>query len=149
VPHSSIDVEQIRERSRHAERRPSLPDLVPEAPFPQESELGAPGTGFCVKPSGGGPSQALRVYVKNTGDALADASTTRVEFDLHGDAKKPTSTIAGGGQEALEFPIPRGCYGSASTGFCKFKITVDSEGKVTESHETNNSVQSLCRVLPD
>jgi CARDB len=121
--HSSIDVEQIRERKRAAR---SLPDLVP---VPDPSGF------FCRFRDG-----KLVVTVKNQGIGPAGPSTTEVDFFSHGRVSLPTPALAPGASTDLFVDIPAGCFDPD----CEFRITVDALNSVAESNEANNTANGLC-----
>lgn len=128
--HSSIDVEQIRERKlgRHDDPK-QFPDLIPVRGQ----------QGYCELREG-----KLAVTVRNQGAAPAPASTTEVEFFTTGGTsvkvQLPTPALAPGASAQLLFDIPAGCF----VPDCFFKITVDAGGVVTESNEANNTASDNC-----
>src|SRR4029077_18639363 len=113
--HSSIDVEQIRERRKRAQSG-EQPDLIP-VPGPQGS--------FC-QGSGG----KLMVVVKNRGAAPAGPSTTEVDFGRFGKFTQATPALAPGASIQLFFAMPTGFFQPD----CFFKITVDVGTQVTETN---------------
>ena len=157
--HSSIDVEQIRERVRELPEKVELPDLIPLAPLPPppfneefggQLPEGIPGALFCaINSPPGGPSQSITVTVRNQGLATAGASMTVADFFLIGEqVQMETSSLEPGDEVTLNFEIPQGCY---NFGSCSFRLKVDAgnqEGVVTESNENNNVVESLCLAPP-
>lgn len=153
--HSSIDVEQIRERVREQPEKVELPDLIPLAPLPAppfDEEFGVqlpegiPGSLFCaVNSPQGGASQSISVTVRNQGLAIAGASITVADFFLI-DEQVPieTPSLEAGEEVTLDFEVPQGCY---NLGSCRFRLIVDAGeqgGVVTEFNENNNVVESLC-----
>lgn len=125
-----------------------LPDLIPVAPFPPPSP-NAPGAlpqNFCINRAGGPRADTLHIIVRNQGDAATGPSTTLVTFDHNAPIAVPTQALAAAGQpgseQLLVVPIPRSCYEGDSP--CDFTITVDANGVVAESDETNNTVSSFC-----
>ena len=126
--HSSIDVEQIRERRIATPEDPKgRPDLVPVSAEPSGE--------FCRRRDG-----KLIVRVKNVGQGAAGPSTTEVDFGQHGRPTQPTSALAPGEPVELEFEIPPGCFDPD----CEFKITVNSRNEVVEENTDNNSAQGSC-----
>jgi hypothetical protein len=120
------------------------PDLIPVAPFPPPPS-GAPATlpqNFCISESGGPRADALRIIVRNQGDAAAGPSTTRVDFDNNPPIDLPTPALNPASETMLSVAIPRGCYEGESP--CDFRITVDADGVVAESDENNNTASSFC-----
>jgi hypothetical protein len=152
--HSSIDVEQIRERVREP-IKVDLPDLVPLAPFPPppfDEEFGVqlpegtPGSLFCaVNSPQGGASQSISVIVRNQGLETAGPSMTVANFFEVGEQVPiETPSLEPGKEVTLDFAVPQGCY---NFGSCRFRLIVDAGnqgGVVTESNENNNVVESLC-----
>jgi hypothetical protein len=126
LAHSSIDVEQIRERRRRADG--NLPDLIP---------VPDPARGFCVR-----DGDKLRVTVRNQGSAPAGPSTTTLDFGAFGTQSQPTPALAAGASAVVIFTIPTNpnCFDPN----CEFRITVDSAGVVTESDEGNNVASGVC-----
>ena len=157
--HSSIDVEQIRERVRELPEKVELPDLIPLAPLPPppfNEEFGGPlpegipGALFCaINSPQGGPSQSISVTVRNQGLATVGASMTVADFFLIGkQVQMETSSLEPGDEVTLNFEIPQGCY---NFGSCSFRLKVDAgnqQGVVPESNEDNNVVESLCLAPP-
>jgi len=90
LAHSSIDVEQIRERRRRADG--NLPDLIP---------VPDPARGFCVR-----DGDKLRVTVRNQGSAPAGPSTTTLDFGAFGTQSQPTPALAAGASAVVIFTIP-------------------------------------------
>lgn len=123
--HSSIDVEQIKER-RGREPQTGLPDLIP---------VPGPNGDFC-QGSGGN----LTVVVKNQGAGPAGPSTTQVDFGQFGTFTLPTPALAAGASTQLFFKIPGGCFDSD----CEFRITVDVKLQVPETNEANNTASGTC-----
>jgi hypothetical protein len=105
------------------------PDLLP---FSQDPS-------FCRR-----TSTSLLVNVRNQGNANATAFVTRVIFNTRS-GKVPVDASAGslgaGASVDLSFNDPGGCF----IPDCVFSIAVDVNGAVTESSETNNSAQGICR----
>ena len=122
--HSSIDVEQIRERRISEEI--DLADLIP---VPDKN-------GFFCKRRG----DKLVVTVKNQGLGSSKLSTTEVDFLGLGKFAKPTPPLAPGDSEDLLFEIPRGCFDPD----CGFSITVDVMNEVSEKDEGNNTGNGTC-----
>lgn len=143
TPHTSMDVEQVPERTIGRRDEDKLPDLTPKAPFPASDPVGLPGTGYCLEATAGRSSQEIRVLVHNIGDADAAPSSTRVTFDPGGESQQETPALAAGEQTALDFALPTACMAGQA---CRFKIMVDAESAIEEVHETNNSAQSLCQT---
>ena len=137
--HSSIHVEQIRERIiKDDGEEPSLADLIPvpnaDPPYPPEA--------FCrIKDKG------LLITVKNQGAAGAAASITEVMFTrVNVSVLRPTPALAPTVETDLHFPFPpNGCTGGFET--CPFRITVDHGGTVPESNEVNNVALGSCLFL--
>jgi CARDB len=121
---SGIDVEQIRERRKGGDRE--LPDLVP---VPDRTGS------FCRRRDG-----KLVVTVKNQGSGHAQASTTQVDFFAHGQVPVPTPPLAPNASTDLLVDIPPGCFDPD----CNFRITVDIDGVVAESNESNNTADGVC-----
>jgi hypothetical protein len=119
----SIHVEQIHERQRTAA---DLPDLVP---LPTEQ-------GFCIE-----DDRLVSFIVRNQGGGAAGPSTTIVDFRQYGMFSLPTPPLAPGQDIAYQVPVPPGCKDPD----CEFTIMVDSENSVTESDESNNVVEGICR----
>jgi uncharacterized repeat protein (TIGR01451 family) len=153
--HSSIDVEQIRERVREQPEEIELPDLIPLAPLPPppfDEEFGVqlpegvPGSLFCaVNSPQGGASRFISVTVRNQGLATSGASTTVADFFLIDEQVSiETPSLEPGEEVTLDFEVPQGCY---NLGSCRFRLIVDAGdqgGIVAESNEDNNVVESLC-----
>lgn len=125
--HSSIDVEQVRERRRRGGDG-DLPDLIP-VPDPR--------LGFCVR-----KGDQLIVTVRNQGAGPAAASTTEVHFGGFGTQAQPTPPLAPGGSVQLTFTIPTSpnCFDPD----CEFRIVVDAAAVVAESNEANNVASGVC-----
>jgi hypothetical protein len=122
--HTSIDVEQIRERQ--IERARELPDLIP---VPDASGL------FCRLRDG-----KLIVTVKNQGTGPAGPSQTEVDFFRFGKFTQPTPALAPGAATELLFDLPPNCF----VPDCRFRITVDVMGAVPETDEGNNIAEDAC-----
>jgi hypothetical protein len=123
--HSSIDVEQIKERRKGGQR--DLPDLIP---------VPGPGGAFCrLTPDG-----RLIVTVKNQGAGAAGPSTTEVDFGTAGKFSLPMPALAPGASTDLFFRIPSSCFHPD----CGFKITVDVSLQVLEINENNNVGNGSC-----
>ena len=120
----TMDVERVPPRRQRAEGKP---DLIPVP----DANLG-----FCRR-----RDLKLTVTVKNQGSADAGPSVTRVDFASGGTASQPTPPLAAGGSTDLVFDIPANCFNPD----CHFRITVDSNGQVDESNETNNTASGDCR----
>ena len=123
--HSSIDVEQIKERQVRM-MEPEHADLIP---VPHERG------DFCRIRDG-----KLVVIPKNQGRVAAGRSNTQVDFFQFGKFTVKTPNLAPGASTELLFNIPRGCYDPD----CHFKITVDSTSVILESDEGNNTASSFC-----
>lgn len=123
--HSSIDVEQIRERRRRTEPA-GQPDLIP-VPDANGS--------FCRIRDG-----QLIVTVRNQGTGPAGPSTTEVDFGSHGKVNAPTPALGPGASIDVSVPIPAGCFSPD----CHFRITVDALNQVIESNEGNNTASGFC-----
>jgi hypothetical protein len=126
--HTSIDVEQIRERARRA-APPGLADLIP---------VPGPNGDFCVR-----RNDQLFVTILNQGVALAGPSTTAVDFGAFGVSTMPTPSLAPGASTTLTFTIPTSpnCFDPD----CEFRIIADTLAQVPESDETNNFASGVCR----
>ncbi len=125
--HSSIDVDQIRERERKKPVNEGPPDLVP---VPVNNS-------FCrLTPDG----SKLIVTVRNQGTGAAGPSTTRVDFTTGAPVSVPTPALAPGASVDLLFPMPAGCF----VPDCSFRIRVDFALQVTESNEGNNAASGSC-----
>lgn len=122
--HSSIDVEQVRERQRKARE---LPDLVP---VPDAR-------GFFCKLT---PDGRLIVTVKNQGPGAAGPFSTEVDFFTFGKFSVPTGALGPGDSTDLIFTIPNGCFNPD----CDFKISVDVLFQVPETNEGNNTASGVC-----
>ena len=137
--HSSIDVEQIRERIvKDGGDETKLADLIPvpkaDPPYPPES--------FCrVKDKG------LLITVRNQGEGAAEASIAEVLFTrVNASVMRPTPQLGPGNETDLHFAFPpNGCTGGFET--CPFRITVDRSGTVVESNEANNAAAGSCVFL--
>ena len=137
--HSSIDVEQIRERIiKDGGEKPKLADLIPvpksDPPYPPEA--------FCrIKDKG------LLITVRNQGDGAAAASITEVLFtSVNASVMRPTPALAPGNETELHFPFPpNGCTAGGEQ--CPFRITVDRGATENESNEVNNVAQGSCLFL--
>jgi hypothetical protein len=105
-------------------------DLVPFSPSGTEPSA------FCRIEQGG---KLLRVSVKNQGSADAGASKTTVIF-VNNPITLDTPAIPVGGSVDLLFQVPSGCFSPD----CSFKITVDSNNKLEELNEANNSANGGC-----
>lgn len=141
--HSSIEIEQIKERVKTV----GFPDLIPVAPLPPPSTGGPegfPGILYCVKPATGGASNAIRVTINNKGVVEAKASAATVDFMDAGNLVVPTSKLQPGEETTLEIAIPKGCYPPGFSQQCRFRIRADSFNQVKESNEKNNLVESFC-----
>ena len=137
--HSSIHVEQIRERIiKDDGDKPKLADLIPvpkaDPPYPPEA--------FCrIKDKG------VLITVRNQGDGAAAASITEVLFTrVNASVMRPTPALAPGNETDLHFPFPpNGCTGGGE--LCPFRITVDRSSTENESNEVNNVAQGSCLFL--
>lgn len=126
--HTSIDVEQIRERERRT-TPPPLADLIP-----LRDETGT----YCVR-----QNDHLFVTIQNQGAAAAGPSTTTVDFGAFGAASAPTPGLTPGTSATLAFTIPtspNNCFNPN----CEFQITADSALAVPESNELNNIAMGVC-----
>jgi hypothetical protein len=137
--HSSIDVEQIRERIiKDDVDKPKLADLIPvpkaDPPYPPEA--------FCrIKDKG------LLITVRNQGEGAAAPSVTEVLFTaVNASVVRPTPALAAGQETDLHFPFPPiGC--TAGGELCPFRITVDHGATENESNDVNNVAQGSCLFL--
>ena len=137
--HSSIHVEQIRERIiKDGGDTRKLADLIPvpksDPPYPPEA--------FCrIKNKG------LLITVRNQGAGAAAASITEVLFTkVNASVMRPTPALPPGNETELHFPFPpNGC--AAGGELCPFRITVDRSGTENESNEVNNVAQGSCLFL--
>ncbi len=135
--HSSIDVEQVRERQLGPKE---LPDLIPV-------DKALPGGPFCVlKDTDQG--KALVVTIKNQGPGPAGPSTTEVDF-LRGQASfakasQPTGGLIEDQETEVEFILPPGWL---TEGANSFKITADVLKAVTETDEGNNVANGVCNII--
>jgi hypothetical protein len=122
------------ERTLSRRRKVQLPDLEP-APDPR------PGVKFCKLVETGLDKGKLVITVHNRGNADAPASTTTIHFSPGGTINIPTPAIpAGASVDLSPLKIPGACFNPD----CDFKITVDSNGQVTESDEGNNIANGMC-----
>jgi hypothetical protein len=121
-----------RVETLHTERVPArrievgLPDLLP---LPDDN-------GFFCKVEDGN----LIVTVMNQGSAPAGPSVAKVDFGRYGTVTMPTPGLAPGQHAELKVPIPGRCFDPD----CGFTITVDANGDVVESDESNNVATGLC-----
>lgn len=126
----TLDIERVTPRRSIWVPTPTgKPDLVP-VPDPE--------AGFCNRDAQG----RLIVTVKNQGNADAGPTTTRVDFSPGGAIDIPTPPLAAG--QSVDLPpqdIPPVCFNPD----CNFRIVVDVNGDVTESDESNNMADGLCR----
>jgi hypothetical protein len=106
------------------------PDLVPISPH------GAAPSAFCRIEDNG---KILHVTVKNIGNADAGAFTTTVIYQRASVVLDVPQLPAGQSADLL-FMFPSNCFNPD----CSFKIIVDSENKIEESGEGNNSVIGGC-----
>ena len=131
---TTITMEGNYEINIRCEQTP-MPDLVPVAAFP---EMVFP---YCDR-----DEQGLYVSVKNQGTATAPSFTTEVEFKWTQPADSETVSVetsalsAGDTRRIGPFPIPSLCWDPD----CGFTITIDPDNNVSESSETNNSVDGGC-----
>ena len=124
--HSSIDVDQIRERSLGGGTE-QPPDLIP---------VPGPNNNFCrITPDG-----RLIVTVRNQGAGPAGPSTTEVTFSTGTKESQPTPALAPGASVDLFFKIPSGCFQPD----CSFRIVVDVLLQVSETNEANNFANGTC-----
>ncbi len=113
---------------------PPLPDLV-AVPRPGTAPRSDP-EAFCNK-----SGSRLTVIVKNQGAADAGLSSTIVQFGAVGSSPQlPTAPIPVGVSVSLMFDIPPACFQPD----CSFRITVDSDAKVPEGNEGNNTTDGTC-----
>jgi uncharacterized repeat protein (TIGR01451 family) len=130
MAHSSVDVEQIRERRR--QKKPTTepppverPDLTP-APDPQLKDQ------YCKFKDG-----LFVVTVRNQGAGAAGPSTTEViDLDKNETFSMPTPALEPGTSTNVNFHVPRN-YGA-------FEIRVDAKSEVSESNEENNIAIAHC-----
>jgi hypothetical protein len=119
----SMDVELIRGRRKGEIGEPDL------APVPD-------GQGrFCRRRDG-----KLVVTVRNQGAGGAGASTTRVDFGVHGNASVATPGLAASDSTEILVDIPPRCFDAD----CEFRITVDASSQVAETNEGNNEASGTC-----
>ena len=116
-------------------RPAGLPDLVP---IPHIFSVDPFSVSFCRLNSQG----QLVVLVLNQDMVTgAGASHTRVEFSPGGSVSKMTDPVGPAGTAEVSFDVPAACFNPD----CNFRITVDSDGEVSESNEGNNtSAWNLC-----
>ena len=130
--HSSIDVEQIKERKlERGISSKELPDLVP-MPVPNCSN---DSSCFCdIR------GDTLFVAIRNEGNALAGESITEVDFGSLGKLTSKTKALNPGEQIRMLFLIPVGCRNAD----CEIKITADKNVEITEMDEANNIAANKC-----
>jgi hypothetical protein len=119
----TMELERVSPRREGSEEKP---DLVP-VPDPK--------LGFCTR-----RGSKLLVTVKNQGTAAAGPSVTGVDFGAAGNASQPTPALSAGASADVMFDIPPACFHPD----CHFRITVDANGQVDESDETNNNASGVC-----
>jgi CARDB len=140
IRHTSIDVENVTERQLALKK---LPDLVPV------NNSADPESPFCVTKVPATEPPTLVVTIRNQGSAFAGPSTTEVSFLRDGTSlltsSKLTNVLTVGGDDVLEFIAPQGWI--TGTGFFPFKITADSGLAISESNETNNVANGVCKVV--
>jgi hypothetical protein len=136
--HSSIHVEQIRERRVKDDDDVRLADLIP---VPKADPPYAPQS-FCrVKDKG------LLITVRNQGEATAEPSVAEVLFKIpNTPVVRPTPQLVSGNEVDLHFAFPpAGCTGGFES--CPFRVTVDRGATVSESNEANNVADGGCVFL--
>jgi hypothetical protein len=136
--HSSIDVEQIRERSTTPPKppEPKPPDLrVRDIGRPQVTCPG--GSGTCVT--------TVSITIANVGAGNAGAFNVRIVFDPAQSVvvNQPFTDLAAGAAVTFTATTPRG--GNCFDPDCTICVTVDSDNTVEESDEGNNV---LCETTP-
>ena len=129
----SIDVEQIRERIVEGKVRVRLPDYIP-----LPDSLGS----FCrIR------GDSLYVTVKNIGSGDATVNS-KVLVDFASGISVQTDQVPplmSGESKEFKFSIPPACYqGPTFPPECKFEITVNAGGAVTESDYGNNIAVDSC-----
>jgi subtilase family serine protease len=115
-----------------------LPDLVV---VPRDNISGP--ESYCRRIEGPTGAGNLEIIVRNQGTAEAGPSTTQVVFEFSGGTHPvvlDTPGIAPDESVTLSTEIPSGCFEPN----CRFKITVNSDGRITELDETNNVVEGVC-----
>jgi hypothetical protein len=134
--HSSIHVEQIRERVLQEQPPTGKPDLVIK-------DIGAPEVSC---PGGGGTCVTkVGVTVANIGTADAGAFNTRVMLDP-GQSVIVDHAITGlGAGDSQTFPVATPPSGNCFDPDCTICVTADNQGQVDESDEGNNQ---LCETTP-
>ncbi len=134
--HSSIDVEQIRERQIKEEQPPQLPDLTVRSI--DTVTVSCPGgAGTCIT--------TVRFTIANVGSGNAGPFNVRIACDPAQSVvvNQPVTGLAAGGVLTFTIHTPpgRNCFDPD----CTVCVTVDSNNDVVESNETNNS---LCQTIP-
>lgn len=131
-PHSSIDVEQIRERVHEPEQPPpgQCPDLVVRNIGPPSVSCPS-GSGSCVT--------KVEVTVANTGTAGAGPFQLRTVLDPAQSVIVDTNStgLAAGLDQSFGIVTPPG--GNCFDPDCTITATADSTSTVTECDETNNT----------
>lgn len=84
----------------------------------------------------------VTVAVVNRGTGVAPPSTTRVDFEVEPltGFQRRTRFIAARAVDSFEVEMPASCMKSG----CRWKITADVAGQVTESNEANNTFGGRC-----
>jgi hypothetical protein len=132
--HSSMHVEQIRERAPRNTPPPGLPDLtVQDIVITGVSCPGGPGT--CV-------TQA-RVTIANLNPTPATAFNTRSVFDPAQSVVVNTPFAGLGGTTSNSFTVTTPPGGNCFDPDCTICVTVDSGNTVAETNEGNNQ---LCKT---
>ena len=87
----------------------------------------------------------LLITIHNRGKKTAKATTTQVEFGSLPPIRLPTRPVPPGDSQTVSYRVPEECFRPA----CRFRITVDARGEVTESDETNNVAEGSCPRASD
>jgi hypothetical protein len=119
------------------------PDPLPYEPKPDLRPINSSaGNPYCVISWADGRPM-IGALVKNTGDATAPASTTRVRFTWatgSSESFEATPSLAPGGTRYHWVFIPQSCWDPD----CNFQYDTDFGNVVAESSETNNSATGFC-----
>lgn len=135
--HSSIDVEQIRERRIEEPPGAKLADLIP---VPMADPPNPPSS-FCKLRD----NNTLLITIRNQGAAAAGQSSTQVQFEGGQSVPAMTPALVPGETVELPFPFPRGgCTRQGGNEICSFTIRADALGAVEESNEPNNIAMGSC-----